>query len=75
MCGVLLLGKVYIIMIIARRTESVNEGVINAAVNCSHIGPTSGQSDTSNPSNCKMSAIFFFVRRVCNHLSTTCDQL
>ena len=48
-------------MIIARRTESVNEGVINAAVNCSHIGPTSGQSDTSNPSNCKMSAINFFL--------------
>ena len=28
-----------IIMIIARRTESVNEGVINAAVNCFHMRP------------------------------------
>ena len=28
-----------IIMIIGRRTESVNEGVISAAVNCSHMRP------------------------------------
>ena len=42
-------------MIIARRTESVNEGVIlNAAVNCSHLRPV---NLTLNPSNFKMSAI------------------
>ena len=28
-----------IIMMIARCTESVNEGVINAAVNCPHMRP------------------------------------
>ena len=43
-------------MITARRTESVNEGVINAAVN-KLLSHASGQSDTFNPSNSKMSAI------------------
>ena len=44
-----------IIMIIARRTGSVNEGVIlNAAGNCSHLRPV---NLTLNPSNSKMSAI------------------
>ena len=32
-----MVGHLNIIMKIARRTESVNEGVINAAVNCSHM--------------------------------------
>ena len=46
-------------MIIARRTDSVNEGVIlNAAVNYSHMRP---DNLTLNPSNSKMSAIQILV--------------
>ena len=46
----------WLIMIIARRTESVDEGVINAAVNCSHMRPVN-LTLLYNPSNSKMSAI------------------
>ena len=41
-------------MIIARRTERVNKGMISVAVNCCHMRPV---NLTLNPSNSKMSAI------------------
>ena len=58
-------------MIIARRTESVNEGVIlNAVVNCSHMLPVNLTPNLLTSRYSKLT-IYFIMRRVCNNFSTT----
>ena len=65
-----------IIMMIARRTASVNEGVISAAVNCSHMRPVNPTLLTLVTLRCLQLIFFIFImRRVCKHLSTTGDTI
>ena len=59
----------------ARRTESVNEGVINAAVNCSHMRPVNLTLLTLLTLRCLQFKFYFYYARVCKHLSTTGDTI
>ena len=61
-------------MKIARRTESVNEGVISAAVNCSHMRLVNLTLLTLLTLR-YLQLKFFIMRRACNHLSTTGDTI
>ena len=55
-----MVGHLNIIMMIARRTESVNEGVISAGVNCSHMRPVNLTLLTLLTLRCLLLKFYFY---------------
>ena len=55
-----MVGHLNIIMMIARRTERVNEGVISAGVNCSHMRPVNLKLLTLLTLRCLLITYYFY---------------